>query len=55
MSRGYKISSIIFRVLEKALKLPDGALTSLHRLEDDSSDFVRLLRYPGYDSLKHKD
>jgi isopenicillin N synthase-like dioxygenase len=42
-------------VLEKGLELPQGALTSLHRLEDDSSDFLRLLRYPGFDAKKHKD
>ena len=44
---GNTIASTILSVLEKQLQLPAGSFTKLHRLYDDSGDFVRVLRYPG--------
>ena len=34
-------------VLERQLQLPSGSFTRLHRLNEDSGDFVRVLKYPG--------
>lgn len=47
MTSGNLVANIILGVLERELKLPTGSLTSLHRLTDPSSDFLRILRYPG--------
>lgn len=44
---GNELSNIILVAMEKALKLAPGALTSLHRLEDASSDLIRMVRHPG--------
>lgn len=41
------VANIVLGALERALQLPSGTLTSLHRLNDPSSDFLRVLRYPG--------
>jgi isopenicillin N synthase-like dioxygenase len=37
----------ILSALEKPLQLPPGSLLKLHRLQDDSGDFTRILRYAG--------
>ena len=34
-------------ILEKQLQLPGGSFSKLHRLNDDSGDFLRILRYSG--------
>lgn len=47
MESGNLIANIILSVLEQELQLVPGAFTSLHRLKDPSSDFLRILRYPG--------
>ena len=47
MTSGNLVANIILGVLERELKLPTGSFTSLHRLTDPSSDFLRILRYPG--------
>ena len=47
MRSGNVIANIVLGVLERELQLPSGAFTSLHRLNDPSSDFLRILRYPG--------
>lgn len=44
---GNKIACTILSVLETHIGLPVGSFTSLHRLYDDSGDFIRVLRYPG--------
>lgn len=48
LKSGNVIANIVLGVLERELKLEPGALTSLHRLTDPSSDFLRVLRYPGF-------
>lgn len=48
LKSGNVIANIVLGVLERELKLPLGAFTSLHRLTDPSSDFLRVLRYPGF-------
>lgn len=52
MRQGNFIANAIFSVLERHLQLPSGAITSLHRLTDRSSDFLRILRYRGFKSEK---
>ena len=47
MTSGNLIANVILGVLERELKLASGTFTSLHRLTDPSSDFLRILRYPG--------
>ena len=47
MTSGNLIANVILGVLERELKLESGAFTSLHRLTDPSSDFLRIVRYPG--------
>ena len=44
---GNAIARGILSVLEEQLQLPPVSFTRLHRLHDDSGDFVRVLRYPG--------
>ncbi|KAI9699568.1 MAG: hypothetical protein M1820_007066 [Bogoriella megaspora] len=44
---GSVVANAVLAVLEKRLQLPTGSFTKLHRLNDDSGDFVRVLRYPG--------
>ena len=51
---GNVIARAVLSVLEKQLELSPGSFTKLHRLNDDSGDFVRVLRYPGISS-DHKD
>lgn len=40
------IHNVILAILERGLQLPIGTLTSLHRLQDRSGDFLRILHYP---------
>ncbi|KZF23842.1 oxidoreductase [Xylona heveae TC161] len=47
MSQGNRLANVIFSVLEDALQLKTGTITSAHQLADPSSDFLRLLRYTG--------
>ncbi|ODM21322.1 hypothetical protein SI65_02165 [Aspergillus cristatus] len=47
MRQGNKLANVIFSVLEDALRLKPGTITSAHQLADPSSDFLRLLRYTG--------
>lgn len=47
MTSGNLVANVILGVLERELKLSSGTFTSLHRLKDPSSDFLRILRYPG--------
>lgn len=47
LKSGNKIACAVMSVLEKQLRLPVGSFTKLHRLNDDSGDFVRVLRYAG--------
>lgn len=49
MTHGTGIAMVIFEGIEQGLRLPRGTITSAHRLEDPSGDFLRLLRYPSYD------
>lgn len=44
---GNTIARAVLSVLEKQLQLPTRSFTKLHHLNDDSGDFVRVLRYPG--------
>lgn len=44
---GNQIARTLLSVLEKQLQLPVGSFTKLHRLNDDSGDFVRVFRYAG--------
>lgn len=46
LQNGNTIANTILALLEKHLQLEDGALTSLHRIQDPSGDFLRLFRYP---------
>lgn len=43
---GNVIHNVILAILERGLQLPIGTLTSLHRLQDRSGDFLRILHYP---------
>ena len=52
MRDGNWLANIIFGILEKALQLETGALTSMHRLNERSSDFLRVLRYPRFEPGK---
>ncbi|TEA10615.1 UPF0676 protein [Colletotrichum sidae] len=45
---GNRIAHAILGSLESQLKMPEGTLTSAHRLEDPSNDFLRLVRHPGF-------
>ncbi|KAK1974085.1 hypothetical protein LZ30DRAFT_430096 [Colletotrichum cereale] len=45
---GNWIANCIFACLEKHLQLEPNTLTSAHRLEDPSSDFLRMVRHPGF-------
>ena len=47
LSCGNNIACTVLSVLEKQLQLPVGSFTKLHRLNEDSGDFVRVLRYSG--------
>ncbi len=47
LKSGNTIACTVMSVLEKELQLPARSLTKLHRLNDDSGDFVRVLRYAG--------
>jgi isopenicillin N synthase-like dioxygenase len=47
LQSGNMVANVVLSVLEKELKLPVGAFTDMHRLHDQSSDFLRVLRYPG--------
>ena len=49
---GNVLHNIILSVLERQLQLPTGAFTSLHRLNDASGDFCRVLRLPAPKSGK---
>lgn len=51
---GNNIACTVLSVLEKQLQLPVGSFTKLHRLNEDSGDFIRVLRYPGARS-DHRD
>ncbi|KAK3213542.1 hypothetical protein GRF29_28g260706 [Pseudopithomyces chartarum] len=44
---GNAMARAILSALEKPLQLPPGSLLKLHRLQDDSGDFTRILRYAG--------
>lgn len=48
MRDGNTVANIIMGVLERELRLPTGSLTSLHRMTNRSSDFLRVLRYPKF-------
>ncbi|GKT44342.1 SH3 domain-containing protein [Colletotrichum spaethianum] len=45
---GNEIANTILASLEKALHMSPETLTSAHRLEDPSNDFLRLVRHPGF-------
>jgi len=47
LQSGNMVANVVLSVLEKELKLPPGTFTDMHRLDDSSSDFLRVLRYPG--------
>ena len=47
LTHGNKIARIVLSVLEKRLQLPIGSFTKMHRLNEDSGDFVRVLKYSG--------
>lgn len=47
MRSGNKLANIVLSILERELQLPAESLTSMHRLEEDSESFLRLLRYLG--------
>ncbi|KAJ8063294.1 hypothetical protein OCU04_008524 [Sclerotinia nivalis] len=49
---GNIIARAILSVLEKKLELPNETFTKLHRLNDDSGDFIRTLRYLGIPSVQ---
>lgn len=53
--RAHHIAHMILTALEHSLKVGDGALLSAHRIEDQSGDFLRLLRYPVYDPAQNLD
>ena len=55
LKSGNIIANAVLGVLERNLKLPPGTFTSLHRLTDSSGDFLRVLRYPGFDTLEKVD
>ncbi|ROV97138.1 hypothetical protein VMCG_07467 [Cytospora schulzeri] len=55
MVNGNKIANIVLAALEVGLQLPPGSITSAHRIEDPSDDFLRLLRYPGLDPSQPRD
>ena len=48
MRDGNTVANIILGVLERELEVATGSLTSLHRMTDRSSDFLRVLRYPKF-------
>jgi isopenicillin N synthase-like dioxygenase len=50
LERGNSIARTVISVLENQLQLPPGTMTKLHRLTDDSGDFLRILKYAGDDS-----
>ncbi|KAK8024489.1 hypothetical protein PG993_012555 [Apiospora rasikravindrae] len=43
---GNVIHNVILSILEKQLQIPTGTFTSIHKLTQDSGDFVRILNYP---------
>ncbi|KAH7094596.1 oxidoreductase [Paraphoma chrysanthemicola] len=47
MASGNRIASHLFTILEQALQLTPGALTSSHQLNVPSGDYLRLLHYVG--------
>jgi len=47
LSCGNTVAQSLLAVLEKQLQLSPGTITNLHRLNDDSGDFIRILRYSG--------
>lgn len=49
---GNELHCILLSVLEKQLQLPSGTFTSMHRLNDASGDFCRVLRLPAPKSGK---
>ncbi|KAK3360560.1 hypothetical protein B0T25DRAFT_449582 [Lasiosphaeria hispida] len=55
MRRANIIGNIVLLGLEQSLGITDGKLRAAHRLEDPSGDFLRLLRYPGYDPAANAD
>ncbi|KAI1075024.1 hypothetical protein F5B20DRAFT_573738 [Whalleya microplaca] len=55
MRSGNIIGNIVLSGLERSLRIPDSRLRAAHRLEDPSGDFLRLLRYPGYDPTVNAD
>jgi len=52
MRQGNFIANAIFGILERQLQLLPGTITSLHQLTDRASDFLRILRYRGFESGK---
>ncbi|KAJ4206331.1 hypothetical protein FSOLCH5_002042 [Fusarium solani] len=46
LEHGNEICRILLRILEEKLQVEEGGLTSLHRVQDPSNDFLRVLRYP---------
>ncbi|TID06331.1 Oxidoreductase vrtI [Colletotrichum higginsianum] len=46
LTQGNEVCHVMLRALETRLQLEPGALMSLHRREDPSYDFLRVLRYP---------
>ncbi|KAI2638223.1 hypothetical protein GGS21DRAFT_488924 [Xylaria nigripes] len=55
MRSGNIIGNIVLSGLEQSLRIPDGRLRAAHKLEDLSGEFLRLLRYPGYDQTVNAD
>ncbi|TLD29203.1 hypothetical protein PspLS_03905 [Pyricularia sp. CBS 133598] len=46
LSHGNEICRVLLGALEKKLQVAPGTVASLHRVEDPSNDFLRVLRYP---------
>ncbi|KAF9870425.1 Clavaminate synthase-like protein [Colletotrichum karsti] len=46
LTHGNEICRVLLGALEKHLQLDSGKLSSLHRVQDPSNDFLRVLRYP---------
>lgn len=55
MRTGNKIANIVFSALEVGLQVAPGSITAAHRIEDESDDFLRLLRYPGVQAGQPRD
>ncbi|KAK3311876.1 oxidoreductase [Apodospora peruviana] len=55
MRSGNTMGNIVLSGLEQSLQIANNKLQAAHRLEDPSGDFLRLLRYPGYDPAANAD